>query len=432
VTPVPLTLPLRLSEAAEVASLVFDLAERRPLTDDIRNRIAARLVPLRLASLTPYMGSLARDPVHHSTYYVAVDVAAADGPPQLLHMALATAPTSGVFHKPLLIGRVRRPSGPEVVVNAIPFGPSDVAAIEQYVSRVDNAFLPRPHASRGATLTASAEPGAAMAAAFEAFRKILKRTGRNLAILEMAPQAYDAALWAAVRAGWRDGYSAAVTLRAEESDRETIREAARFTRFRIDAAGVVVDTAGWTDGVVDERFNVGFTAEERGWMIDEFVKSFDVGGAAYELTAPEVARMAVRLGPALKACERLHEWIRETRSAIKAGKGFDLELALPQATAKELLFCLHWLKVREHAAQSIDPGAIPLAETEAALREFASIGRQYGCLLTVNAAEGHSDTLLESIARATLGRVNYRVSAGPRDSGEYAQYLNRIAEVLLG
>ena len=105
---------------------------------------------------------------------------------------------------------------------------------------------------------------------------------------------------------------------------------------------------------------------------------------------------------------------------------------MPQASAKELLFCLHWLKVREHAAQSVDPGAIPQAETEAALREFASIGRQYGCLLTVNAAEGHTDSLLEAIARATLGRVNYMISAGPRDSGEYAQYLNRIAEVLLG
>ena len=413
-----------------MASLVFDLAERRPLTDDIRNRIAARVAPLRLESFTPHMGSLARDPVHHSTYYVAVDVA--EGPPQLLHMALATAPTSGVFHKPLLIGRVRRASGPEVVINAIPFGPSDVAALEEYVSRVDNAFVPRPQGSRGAILTVSAAPGAAMAAAFEAFRRILKRTGRNLAAIETTPLDFDAGLWAAVRAGWRDGYSAAVTVPAGETSREAVREAARFTRFRIDAADVVVDNAGWTDGAVEERFHAGFSADERGWICDEFVKSFDVGGVIYELSAAETARMAVRLGPALKACERLHEWIREARSAMKAGKSFDFELALPQASAKELLFCLHWLKVREHPAQAMDAGAIPETELEARLREFAVLGRHYGCLPAVDSGEGRTDAALEAIARATVGRVNYRVSMGAGDAGENAQYLNRIAEVLLG
>ena len=94
-TPVPLDLPLRPPEAAELASLIFDLAERKPLTDEIRNRVAARAAPLRLESLKPCFGSLARDPVHHSTYYMAVDVP--DSPPLLLHMALAAAPTSSIF-----------------------------------------------------------------------------------------------------------------------------------------------------------------------------------------------------------------------------------------------------------------------------------------------------------------------------------------------
>ena len=413
-----------------MASLVFELAERRPLSDDIRNRIAARLVPLRLESLTPYMGSLARDPVHHSTYYVAVDVA--EGPPQLLHMALGTAPTSSVFHKPLLIGRVRRASGPEVVINAIPFGALDVAAIGMYVTRVDSAFVPRPQGSRGAILTAWAGSWTAMAEAFEAFRQILKRTGRNVAALEMAPQTYDAGLWAAVRAGWRDGYSAAVTLRAEETDRETVRQAARFTKFRIDAAGALVDPSGWTDGEVQERFSTGFTAAERDWLAQEFAGALDVGGAAYQWTAAEMVRMAVRLGPALKGCERLHEWIREARSAMKAGRGFDFELALPRVSARELLLCLHWLKARDRAAQSIDPGAIAESELEITLREFSSLGRHYGCLLTVSACEGHTEEILETIARATAGRVNYRVAAGAGDAGGYAQYLNRIAKILLG
>jgi hypothetical protein len=435
VTPVPLTLPLRLSEAAEVANLVFDLAERRPLTDEIRNRIAARIVPLKLESLTPYMGSLARDPVHHSTYYLAVDVA--EGPPQLLHMALATAPTSSVFHKPLLLGRVRRAGGPEAVLNAIPFSPADGATLEKYVGKVDSALLPRPLGSRGALVAAPARSGTAIAAAFEAFRRILKRTGRNLAAIEMAAPDYDAGLFAAVRAGWRDGYAAGVTLRAAEASREAIRDAARFTRFRIDAAGLVVDDAtadSAPEERFDERFEAAFTAEERGWIFDEFVRSIDVGGSAYELTAAETTRMAVRLGPALKACERLHEWIREARSVIKAGRSFDFELALPAASAKELVFCLHWLRAREHAAQSVAPGAIAIVDTELepALREFAAIARHYGCLLTVDSGVGHTDAALEAIARSTAGRLNYRVCGGSAEAAEYTQELNRIAEVLWG
>jgi len=409
VTPPPLDLPVRTSEAAAVANLVFELAEGRPLTADLRNRIAARIASLRLESFTPRMGSLARDPVHHSTYYLVVD--AAQGPPQLLHMALASAPTSSVFHKPLLIGRVRRAGGAEAVINAIPFGPSDTEALEKFTTRVDTAFLPRTLGPRGALVAAPANAEAGLEAAFDAFRVILKRTGRNLAAVETAPQAYDAALRAAVRAGWRDGYSAGVAFRADQANREAIREAARFTRFRIDAAALVVDG----DDAV----------EDRAWVLGEFVRRFEVGGVAYELTAADAARMAARLGPALKACERLHEWIREARAAAKAGRSFDFEPALPLASARELLFALHWLKARGHAAQALDPGPIAGAELETSLREFAVIGRHYGCLLTLSAGDLNGDAALDAIARAGGGRVNYRAAGD-------AQELSRIAEILAG
>ena len=67
-TPVPLDLPLRPSEAAELAILVFEQAERKPLNDEVRNRLAARAAVLRLETVTPYFGSLVRDPVHPSSY----------------------------------------------------------------------------------------------------------------------------------------------------------------------------------------------------------------------------------------------------------------------------------------------------------------------------------------------------------------------------
>ena len=131
-TPVPLELPLRPAEAADVANLIFDHAERKPLTDDVRNRLAARAAVLKLQTITPYFGSLERDPVHPSVYYLAVD---GESEPLLLHMALAAAPTSSIYHKPLLIGRMRRPNGPEMVINAIPFGPDERARTSRRLPR---------------------------------------------------------------------------------------------------------------------------------------------------------------------------------------------------------------------------------------------------------------------------------------------------------
>src|SRR5581483_5203734 len=143
-TPVPLDLPLRPSEAAELARLVFEVAERKPLTDDTRQRVAARAARLSLATIRPWFASLARDPVHRSTYYLAVD-GGDSAAPLLLHLAPAAAPTTAVFPKPLLIGRVA-----DHVINAIPFGPEDRAQLDAFASRIDPAVQPRPAGARSA------------------------------------------------------------------------------------------------------------------------------------------------------------------------------------------------------------------------------------------------------------------------------------------
>ena len=152
-TPVPLDLPLRPSEAGELAILIFEQAERKPLNDEVRNRLAARAAVLRLETVAPYFGSLVRDPVHPSSYYLAVD--AGRGEPLLLHLAPATAPTSSVFYKPLLIGRMRRPNGPEIVINSVPFGPCDHQNLEKFAAQIGAAFLPRPQGLRSAIAVSS-------------------------------------------------------------------------------------------------------------------------------------------------------------------------------------------------------------------------------------------------------------------------------------
>jgi hypothetical protein len=234
VTPAPFELPLRPSDATQLAHLIFDQAERRRLTDEVRNRLAARAAVLHLESITPWLGSLVRDPVHPSTYYVAVD--AAGGAPLLLHLATAAAPTSSIFGAAVLIGRMRGAAS-EVVINAVPFGPGDQENLEKFAAKLDTAFLPRPQGTRAVVAIAPRHPARDLPQAFDAYRTILKRSGRNLAHLLATPagpsprEVYLAGLWSAIRAGWREGYSLGVRIAAEEA----ILPAAACSTFVVDA-----------------------------------------------------------------------------------------------------------------------------------------------------------------------------------------------------
>ena len=425
-TPVPLDLPLRPSEAAELANLVFDQAERKPLTDDVRNRLAARASVLRLETIQPYFGSLERDPVHPSVYYLAID--GDKGEPLLLHMALATAPTSSIFYKPLLIGRVRRLNGPEMVINAIPFGASDQDHLDKFTASIDSAFLPRPQGSRTAIAVAGARPEADFPAAFDAFRGILKRTGKNLAALSVpatvssARGHYSAGLWAAIRAGWREGYSHTLKIPAcadsLDAAKETIRQAAGFSGFSVDIAPL----AGWPQAAAAEAANA--------WILDEFGRAFEVGGMTYEFGADQVERLVRKFGAGLAAAAQLHEFIRETRAAAKPVRSFDFEISFEgagEATApEELLFCLHWLRTSGHATQLAAPA---LGDEPEWMEPLAAIARHYQCSWSVACpAEGVSAGF-DRVVRAGQGRLHLQFSAS---AGDVRDGVERLAAQLLG
>jgi hypothetical protein len=193
---IPLVLPLKASEAAALADLVYQQLEGNLLTADLRNRFAARLPPLGLETFTPFPGSLARDPIHHSTYYIAIDTIP-DATPLLLHIALASSPASELFPSTTLIGRLRPGGGREIVINAVPFHYSDRDHVRTFANAVDPSFLPRPQGPQSAIVTETP--------AFQAFRAILESTGVNLAAIS---ENFDLALWSAIRSGWREGWTA--------------------------------------------------------------------------------------------------------------------------------------------------------------------------------------------------------------------------------
>lgn len=218
----PLQLPCKVSEASTLAGLILQHAEGRKLDNDLRSRLGVRMQTARFSSMTPFPGSLQRDPIHPSTYYVAID--AQGNASWLLRIALATSPSSGLFPRAVLIGRMRTNIGHEVVVNAIRFAPTDTENIRTFVEQVDRAFLPRPQgASR--TIAVTQQP---LDQVFEAYSEILRIKAVNVAAVPVADDAgFHTALWTVIRAGWREGFTI-------ETDVESVAQApAGCTKFAV-------------------------------------------------------------------------------------------------------------------------------------------------------------------------------------------------------
>jgi hypothetical protein len=168
----------------------------RPLTDDLRNRLAVRAAALKMETIRPYFGSLERDPIHPEAFFLAVD--GINDQPLLMRFAPGSTPSSGLFPKAILIGRLR--VGPqETVINAVPFGPGDGERIRTFAWQVTPPLLPKVQGAK-ATLSVPVRPGV-----FEDFRAIAKPMGLNVACVS-GP--LDQILWEAARSGWRDGYAA--------------------------------------------------------------------------------------------------------------------------------------------------------------------------------------------------------------------------------
>ena len=367
------------------------------MNDDARARLSARLATLGLTSMRLCTGSLVRDTVHQNSYYVAADGMAGPEPaPLLLHITLASAPSSALFPKALLLGRMRPAGGREVVVNAVPFGFRDAENIRAFAEKLDRAFLPRPQGALPAITVGGPQPELNLPAAIEAFRQVLKNTGVNWTSIA-AP--YEVGLWATIRAGWREGYAAEAEsiVIAGDSDlnhaKELIRRSAGYTRFSVDSS---------------VAFGLPAGAGENSWLLGQFANPVEIGGVEYSFDADELARLAARFSRPLKLAEELHDFIRQTKARSGLGRGFDFELSLGGSggltTARDLIFCLQWLRTRGRAAQAVSPNLGP-----GTVAELAAVARHFNATLSVR-SDGAVWEELEAIGQATAGRVYYRIS----------------------
>jgi len=374
VSSVPIELPLKPSEAAALADLIFQHAEGHPLTDDVRNRIGGRLSSLELTSMVPYIGSLQKDPVHSSAYYIAVDADCRPGSDSLLlRMALASSPASAHFPDSILIGRMRPGGGREIVVNAIPFAVTDRENIRTFAGRIDRSFYPRPQGAQSSVSLIIRHPLQEIPAAFDAFRTISRKYGVNLASLtatanSSGEEIYCAALWAAIRAGWREGYNLGLTLPEN-----------------VEAATLAVSGAP------------GYTR--------------------YSIPAP---------------ADQLFDYIHTVKSPQSSSKYFDFEFSLAASpeptTAGQLNGHLESLKAGGRPVQLVAPKLTGLDDVAA----LAEVSRQFNATLSFYLGESESERALQQIGRSTGGRFNVTVEAGKGTRAKIAERLVSVAAGLRG
>jgi hypothetical protein len=399
---------LNLNEAAVFAEKLIEQMGSGPLDDALRARVGAAAEALRLSSLRPHAASLQQDPADGSTCYLAVD-AVQHGVIVPLLFQLSKAPPVGRtrFGDPVLSERIRTARAGEIELRAFRFTSADYQNIQTFAEQVAPVFLPRPQRALPAVAVGNRHPEVSLPAAFAAFDAIMKRKEVNMASTvqlsatrEMTTEEvlaardgenptaaghtrvsirhlYHAGLWAAIRSGWREGYtaeadhfivsgnSAEEIARSVETVKEAIRHAVGYTKFTTDTSRLLELPAdprhpqAWSDAVVAEKWQQIFSEEERKWILSEFSRSFAIEGRAYSFTRDETIRLAVKFGQSLKLNEELYDSIRAEKAKAGTRTEFDFEPSLDEAetltTGKELLFYMHWLKARGRPAQLVPP-----------------------------------------------------------------------------
>jgi hypothetical protein len=285
---------------------------------------------------------------------------------------------------------MRPGGGREIIVNAIPFASTDHQNIRTFAHRIDRSFLPRPQGPQSSITVAIERPDLEIPAAFDAFRAINRKYCVNLASIAAAEKAstedvYCTGLWAAIRAGWRDGWNLALALPGDLKAAQPIVMASQsYTRFTIPVAG------------------------------------------------PDFENQPI---------EQIFDFIQDTKSEQVSAKYFDFELSLEAptpTTPDEISACLGWLKARNRTVQLIAPNLgvgddLP-AEIAAKLAQLTAAARHFNATLSFDLPATSPEAAAQQIGRATGGRFDVKTTVasiqGPNARRDIAEHLVSLASDL--
>ncbi len=298
---------MRANEAASLAEVIFQQVEGRRLNDDLRNRAAGRAALLGLETIVPYMGSLQPDPIHPNSFFLAVDaVRGGVAKPYLLRIATSSAPSSGLFQKSILIGRMRPGGGREIVINTVPFDPATHAAsIRTFAREVDRAFLPKPSGNACTIFSADHD-------SFGIFKSIHQES--NLNVAGFAGD-WAAGVFRAIRAGWRDGYSipaSPIVLGLEGGPQvlDSVLERSGYTKLILDVAQLDPETRKDAVGHAFDNCVKSNAGEQWPWRRPDLEISWASAGEPTE--AGEVAALLADLKEAGRPAQAVSPRFDET------------------------------------------------------------------------------------------------------------------------
>ena len=355
-----LSVPVRAHEASQLADLIFQFAEGRTVNDALRRMLASRAAQSPFEAMQVYWGSLAADPVAKSTYFVAVDGKG----PVLLHIALSSAPGSGLFPHSVLVGRMRTPRGLEVVVNAIPFAPADTDRILVYAQQLDRTVLPGPQGGDTLFVAASGDANDA----FGQFRAVQRKYGLSVAAWT-GPM--EEGLWGAIRHGWREGFP----LRGD---------AEPSSRSFVDASGIGDEELGGTIDLLRRLHGRTFDVDVR----------FDAPGV---LTRAEA--MSGRL-------ERLRTagWpvqVVEVEVGLLPDAPYPVCLAEMAGWPEDIQSNVQWKAAGK-----------PLVELRQRVEELQQAARQFGAIIGITGYGSSTEETLEAIGRGAARRLWFTLGEG--------------------
>jgi len=399
-------LSIAMNEARSLTELVMQLTGAKSIAE-ARTQLAAGAGATQFTNLRVCPQSLEKDPEDNSTCYLVADVAGPkDKSSVLFQWSTGAGRTVSRFLHPLLNHRISA-AGKEVELTVFPFSSTDRENVRAFAEKVARVFLPRPQRALPAIAAGNRHPEISLPAVFDAFREILARLNVNMASTvqlsatrEMTtddaisvrdgenPTAightrvsiqhlYHAGLWAAIRSGWREGYSAEADhfiisgntpkeiTHSVGMVKDAIRHAVGYSKFTTDTSRMFELQAdprhpqAWPDSVIEEKFQRQFSAEEQRWILSEFSQLFRIEGAPCDLSRPEILRLAVKFGESLKLNEELFDEVKAVKAKAGLSTDFDFEPSIDEAetltTTKELLFYMHWLKARGRPAQLVPP-----------------------------------------------------------------------------
>ena len=355
-----LSVPVRAHDASQLADLIFQFAEGRTVDDALRRMLAARATQTPFESMTVYWGSLAADPVAKSTYFVAVDGKS----PVLLHIALSSAPGSGLFPHSVLVGRMRTPRGLEVVVNAIPFAAGDSDRILVYAQQLDRTVLPGPQGVDTLFIAAGRDANDA----FGQFRAVRRKYGLSVAAWT-GPM--EEGLWGAIRHGWREGFP----LRGDTEP----------------SSRSLIDASAMSDEELGDRIN--FLRRLHGRTYDIDVR-FDARG---EWTRPEAMRSRLeRLRTAGCAVQ-----VVEVELGLIPGTPYPASLAEMAGWPEDILSNVQWKAAGR-----------PLTELRQRVEELQQAARQFGAIIGITGHGALTDETLEAIGLGAARRLWFALGDG--------------------